>query len=227
MKLTSATEYLYTRRPERIQQRIDRSHHRVRGYAHTGVPASYQYGSFPHSIRTDEVVRSARTEFGRPVRLLDIGCGAAGVVIRHLNEGHDAHGLSLHDYRQLSSTQQQVRDLTDDVYVVGNAENPDTYRALSGEYDVIVSQHTFAHFYDPLAALELAVDRVAEGGYFLCDYLRGGHTRLYKGYTGNTIPAAFTAAGFTPLQGSGGLEMCMRRGSTKLPFRLDVDYATN
>lgn len=225
--------FLYSKRPVATQRKIDHPRRRTSGYAHNGVRNSYSYYIGSQNVTTDQAVARARAEHGGPVSILDIGCGAGGLVLKHLNAGHWADGLTLHDYRDGSLGTAVPPELPDEHYIVGNVENLHSVGGLRDEYDVIVSSFTFMHLYEPLGTLEQVVDKLAPGGgYLLIDglYSPGNHSRMEYVHTDeHVIHGAFEAADIHAVKNDPETELMRhdlyyQRGHTTLPFRIPIEF---
>ncbi len=167
---------MHERRPEWLKEVIslDEAH------AQEGFPPSYRYNGESTDYEASSVgldglytgvswmsqfVKQMSAERGRPLRILDIGAGEATFVLKCIKKGHDAQGLSLHDYRKIPSCKSRTIDkLPHGAYLLGDANNLDQVTDLKNDFDLIFSRWAFAHFADPISALEQATNRLAADG---------------------------------------------------------------
>jgi len=176
---------LYRRRPDWLEARIRRDFAAAsqldpsESYGFNGKADGYIYryaGRWPRHDRyvgSDDLVASAaeRRPAGRPLRVLDVGCGAAAMVAAFLREGHQAQGLSACDYRPFPQFRTAM-PLDFPTYLLGDAHQLDETPGIDGSYDLILSRNTIDKLVDPLSAVEQMAGRVGVGGVLAIDGFR-------------------------------------------------------
>jgi SAM-dependent methyltransferase len=168
---------MHRRRPECIEVAIDRDQAEARkfsappiGYSFEGEEDDYRFiGPDKQFFYASELLTA-----DDQLRILDIGAGQGGFVLRAQQMGHIAHALTLHDYRGVRSSMIADR-VQPGSYIVGNAERLDEVDGLLDQYDIVVSSMALWWMADPLGALEQAADRVAPDGKLVADRLPLGY----------------------------------------------------
>jgi hypothetical protein len=167
---------MHERRPEWLEEAIaiDVT------YAQQGIPSGYRYngddadydarslglyGLYTGVSWMSQFVKQIPTERERPLRILDIGAGEAAFVLRCIEKGHEAQGLSFHNYAKIPRyNSRTISKLPPEAYLLGDANNLDQVEQLRDDFDLIISRWAFAHFADPISALEQATNRLGIGG---------------------------------------------------------------
>lgn len=249
----SQTQPLHQRRPDWLLEAIVEDYETANGrysdYAYNGEPTDYDFNavtvngsaemlSRPPLLASD-LIEKAEADFGRKLRILDIGAGAGNFALKYAEEGHDVQALSALDYRNRGwrSYRNASLELDADSYVVDDAHHLGEIPELRDEYDLITSRLCFLHLIDPLGALEQALAKLGENGQIVIDQLtdRSGWRRSpYQGeITANQLLADLRANGFDASQSFPArlpylprmvLQPLVARRIEVMPVALSVDY---
>lgn len=172
MSTLELVQPLHARRPLAVSQEIESRAATAKaqpdpGYFYHGENTDYELKEAGEGVFVSDYVSRLSTDLERRLRILDIGAGAGGFVLRQIEDGHAVQGLSLHDYRtarRRPGLATQARRLSDDAYRIGDVQNLHAIEGLRTDYDFIVGRWVFPHLIDPLGALEQVVDRLAPRG---------------------------------------------------------------
>lgn len=161
-------EMMSERRPDWLEDRIDRlapiADECPIGYNYVGDKSVYDFEViFQGRTDSDKLIRDLRSDFGRSLRILDIGAGFAQAGAHWQKIGHDVNAISGHNYLDNFGVD-EGRRMLGGTYLVGDANRMDLIDGLMDEYDLIFSQWCFSHLVDPVGTLEQAVNRLAVGG---------------------------------------------------------------
>lgn len=225
---------MHERRPEWVEARIldvypDSSEGIPEGYWNFGTESSanYDFPSDPDRYAFD-ILKEVEAIQDRALRVLDIGTGAGAFVVHCLNRGHEAIGLSAHDFRIDSSFAYTTAQLPPEAYVVGDANNLSRINALGGMFDLIVSRWTLTHVVDPLSVIEQAANKVRTGGILAVDEFFDFHGIYPPETNPNNVFKAVEQGGFVLQAARGGdsmgYVMISSRTDDTIPVRLPVDY---
>ncbi len=179
---SETAEYMRARRPDWVVNRIRATAERADGityrpYSHNGSKSNYVFKSGRQGqapITALALMAEQEQRLGRKLRVLDIGTAAGGFTLRALQDGHEAYGLSLHDYRRVAGFGSMTRTLPKDAYVVGDAHDLVEIPEIPVDLDLVVSSWAFMHMVDPLSVLEQAADKLAQHGILATDYIANG-----------------------------------------------------
>ena len=134
-------------------------------------------------------------------------------------------GISAGNFLESRFKRPNVR-LSPEEYVVGNVENLLALPQVKGrKFDAIVSQYTFMHLTDPLAALAQAYELLAPGGLLIVDHFTANgvapldlHTALKD--SGCDELEMYPVDPFTPR-----IELVkIKKGKGSDPLRLPFEY---
>lgn len=228
---------LYERRPEWVRQRIDRQF----ASEHDDLPPLSMSGAFGTNLTYNfgnttnrELAQHLRSQFGRPLHVLDVGTGVGIPVAVHRDEGDNAQGITAFDYRRLNP--QHVFTNNSEAYIVGNAEHMYALGGLRAWYDLVMSQRTMHHLIDPLGAFEQMANRVGAGGLLCVDDFEFSDRASECTVTALHVRDAMAEGGFELAEGVELSEaaltrsalptaLWMRSGGSQAPIRLPVTYA--
>jgi 2-polyprenyl-3-methyl-5-hydroxy-6-metoxy-1,4-benzoquinol methylase len=183
-----------------IEQRFNRLQSQgLKDYSFNGETPDYTFDELDCTAL--EVVDSLARQRSEPLRVLDIGAGAGGLVLQCLKMGHQAQGLSAHPYKEYTRFNTLTGQIPADAYIVGDAQRISEVPELMDAYDLIVSRHTFMHLADPLGTLEQAANRVRKGGILviLGVNIEGNHyypQRELSSVTAEHVLAGLASGGF-------------------------------
>lgn len=120
-----------------------------------------------NAIRLEIVVSRLKARGAR--RVLDIGCGSGGPLVRFLKEGFDARGIDFSPGMVNAARQVLVEGgLDPQLAALGDLERAETLPA--GGFDAIVATGVFPHNLDDRAAYANVRSHLAEGGFALIEY---------------------------------------------------------
>lgn len=194
---------------------------------------------FPGTVKfhSSELLKTMERKRQRQLRILDIGAGAGAFVLHSLESGHDAQGITAHNYLD-TKYKGITNQLPKSAYIIGDANNMDAIPDIGDEYDLIIGHSSFIHFADPLGTLEQAANKLAPQGMLVTTQIDIGYNGFYKyrndasAVTPELILAQFDEAGFMtggsvyPAVGEPEtIETLMAtRGDEIVPLRLPVGY---
>lgn len=193
---------LHLRRPDWLQSKIASRHRNMSlvaepPYSVNGILPDYLFQAplqFGNDRWASRLLMELEVNKSEGLRVLDLGTGAGQFVVACLERGHQAIGLSAHDYRVYP----KYDDLTDQLplgsYVVADAHHLADTTEIEGNFDLIVGSHSFMHFVDPLSVLEQSLNKLKPGGIFACDTLDNG-TAYAFGATSEVVISTLAEAG--------------------------------
>lgn len=245
-------DFMYARRPVDVQRSIDTALQNSAGrkyfpYINNGLYDDYDFGvGIPLSFASQQV-KSLEEQKAHKLTILDAGCGAGGFIARMLQEGHDAYGISLHDYRTIEDKigAPIVREINDNIpsdrYLVGDIQALQEIEDLPKSFDIVLSRLAFLHLIDPLSALEQLADRVKVGGLMLIDdpkyfYPIYKEAKFTSNNTRELVVQGLARAGFAGMSSIGQDQrpgvltqdrLVVARSGPVYPVRFDIDYADN
>lgn len=157
-----------------IRNKFDKmqKRHHTPGYDCGGTDVVYDMGTRSIPFTSADLVRLIVGNLQRPLRILDIGTGAGTFVLASRKAGHDAVGVTAHDYRKSDKPiYAAARKIPDRAYIIGDAHHLDQLPGVDNDYDLIISSMAFMHLVDPFSVLEQAANKLALQGTLAVDYI--------------------------------------------------------
>lgn len=241
--LTAEMAPMHERRPFWVKYAIAMASLAAKGkipkkYGYFGLDRSknYRYFSDDETLHIFDILEKTENEHERSLRVLDVGTGAGAFLLHCIARGHEAIGISIHDFGKDSRFESEVGKLPTGAYVVADAHHMDRDRLVDGSFDLVASNMTMIHVIDKLSVLEQMAGRVGVGGRLVVDdfhYKPKNNRRIYTDeITAEVIFGALEDGGFelevassVAVAGWFGVNsiIALRRDSTQ-PVRIPAEY---